>query len=162
MLVAPSPLFEPVLWDGDGFKILDEISLPEKIEYILVREVAQALDAVQQMKTRAFGQVLTFLYSGALLAEKYHGKDSAPLGEQIARMTQQFCEARPTFDFSGLGDDLLGLVRQTPPGAAGPGEWLAQQARGFAGRLTQARQARAKRAAELLPDAARVLTHCNV
>ncbi len=162
MPVAQSPLFEPVLWDGDGFKILDEISLPEKIEYIPVREVEQALDAVRQMKTRAFGQVLTFLYSGALLAERYQGKDSEPLGEQIARMTQQFCEARPTFDFSGLGADLLGLVQKTPPGAAGPGEWFAQQARGFAGRITQARQARAKRAAELLPDTARVLTHCNV
>src|SRR3989337_3833542 len=136
MPAAQSPLFEPVLWDGEGFKILDEISLPEKIEYIPVREVAQALEAVRQMKTRAFGQVLTFLYSGVLLAERYQGKDSEPLGEQIARMTEQFCEARPTFDFSGLGADLLGLVRQTPPGA-GPGEWLADQARGFAGRITQ-------------------------
>jgi len=161
MRAAQSPLFEPVVWDGVGFKILDEISLPEKIEYIPVREVAQALDAVRQMKTRAYGQVLTFLYSGALLAERYQGKDSEPLGEQIARMTQQFCEARPTFDFSGLGADLLGLVQKTPSGTD-PGEWLAQQARGFAGQITKARQARARRAAEVLPDAARVLTHCNV
>ena len=161
MRAAQSPLFEPVLWDGDGFKILDEISLPEKIEYIPVREVAQALDAVRQMKTRAYGQVLTFLYSGALLAERYQGKVSEPLVEQIAHMTRQFCEARPTFDFSGLGADLLGLVQKTPSGA-GPGEWLAKQARGFAGQITKARQARARRAAEVLPDVARVLTHCNV
>jgi methylthioribose-1-phosphate isomerase len=39
MRAAQSPLFEPVLWDGDGFKILDETSLPEKIEYISVHEV---------------------------------------------------------------------------------------------------------------------------
>ena len=66
--IQQSPLFEPVLWNGDGFKILDELLVPERIEYIQITQVAQALDAVRQMKTRAFGQVLTFLYSGALLA----------------------------------------------------------------------------------------------
>jgi methylthioribose-1-phosphate isomerase len=158
---SDSPLFEPVLWDGGGFKILDELQVPEKIEYIEAREVGAALAAVREMKTRAFGQVLTFLYSGALLAEQYHGKASEPLREEIARMTQQFCQARPTFDFSGLGADLIALVNRTPPGAE-PGEWLATQARGFAAQIISGRQARAKRAAELLPSAARVLTHCNI
>ena len=59
-----------VLWDGDGFKILDETLVPEEIHYIQVSEVEQALDAVREMKTRAFGQVLAFLYSGALLAQR--------------------------------------------------------------------------------------------
>jgi len=58
MNVNPSPLFEPVLWDGNGFKILDEILVPEEIRYIRISEVTQALDAVREMKTRAFGQVL--------------------------------------------------------------------------------------------------------
>ena len=62
MSAAQSPLFEPVLWQGAGFRILDETQIPEKIEYLEVREVEQALDAVRAMKTRAFGQVLTFLY----------------------------------------------------------------------------------------------------
>jgi len=150
-----------VLWDGGGFKILDELQVPEKVEYIEARTVADALAAVREMKTRAFGQVLTFLYSGALLAEQYHGKANEPLRNEIARMTQQFCEARPTFDFRGLGADLIALVKRTPSGAE-PGEWLARQARGFAAQIISGRQARAKRAAELLPNAARVLTHCNI
>ena len=61
MSAVESPLFEPVHWRGAGFEILDEIQVPEKIEYIQVTEVVQALDAVREMKTRAFGQVLTFL-----------------------------------------------------------------------------------------------------
>ena len=86
-----------------GFKILDEIQVPEKLEYIEVTEVAQALDAVREMKTRAFGQVLTFLYSDALVAQQYHGDEPAPLRERLAQLTEQFCDVRPTFDFRGLG-----------------------------------------------------------
>ena len=61
MSAVQSPLFEPVLWLGTGFKILDEIQIPKKIEYLPVNEVGRALDAVREMRTRAFGQVLTFL-----------------------------------------------------------------------------------------------------
>ena len=74
MSVVQSPLFEPVLWHDDGFRILDETQVPEKLEYIEVAEVAQALDAVREMKTRAYGQVLTFLYSNALVAQQYQGE----------------------------------------------------------------------------------------
>ncbi len=83
MSAVESPLFEPVHWQGAGFEILDEIQIPEKIEYIQVTEVAQALDAVREMKTRAYGQVLTFLYSAALVAQQYQGNDPAPLREQL-------------------------------------------------------------------------------
>jgi len=55
------------------------------------------------MKTRAFGQVLTFLYAGALIARDYSGQNVGPLRERLAQMTQMFCAARPTFDFRGLG-----------------------------------------------------------
>jgi hypothetical protein len=70
MSAVPSPLFEPVLWHDDGFEILDEIQVPQQIRYIHVTDVAEALDAVRQMKTRAFGQVLTFLYSAGAARTK--------------------------------------------------------------------------------------------
>ena len=73
-----SPLFEPVLWEGDRCRILDEISLPEQIQYITVRDVSQAIDAVREMKTRAFGQVLTIVYSGAPPGAKLSTKGNIP------------------------------------------------------------------------------------
>jgi methylthioribose-1-phosphate isomerase len=161
MKLAHSPLFEPVLWDGRGFKILDETLIPERIEYIRIDEVAQAIDAVREMKTRAFGQVLTFLYSGAVLAEEYDGQEPAPLQHRLAQMTQQFCAARPTFDFNGLGGFFFKWMAALPAGA-GAGEWVAEQARGFGKQIIKARLARAERTASILPDSARVLTHCNV
>jgi methylthioribose-1-phosphate isomerase len=161
MSAAQSPLFEPVLWRGRGFEILDEIQVPEKIEYIHVTEVAQALDAVRDMKTRAFGQVLTFLYSGALMAQNYPGVDAAPLRQSLSQMTEQFCAARPTFDFRGLGSYFEEWCKKLPQDA-GAGETIARQARELGQQIVRGRHARAKRAAAILPNPARVLTHCNV
>jgi methylthioribose-1-phosphate isomerase len=161
MKLVHSPLFEPVLWEEHGFKILDETLIPDRIEYIRIDEVSQAIDAVREMKTRAFGQVLTFLYSGALLAREYQGDDPAPLRDQLMQMTQRFCAARPTFDFNGLNDFFSKWIAALPAGTDA-GEWVAEQAREFAAQIIQARLARAERTASILPDSAHVLTHCNV
>lgn len=161
MRAVQSPLFEPVLWHDGGFRILDEIQVPQKLEYIEVTEVAQALAAVREMKTRAFGQVLTYLYSAALVAQSYSRPDAAPLRAQLKELTQRFCDARPTFDFRGLGglvDDLFEKL----PADSHVGIAIAQQSREFGQKIVRGRKARAKRAAELLPSPARLLTHCNV
>lgn len=160
MMTSASPLFEPVLWHGNGFKILDETLCPERVEYIEVTDVEVALRAVKEMRTRAFGQVLTFLYSAALLAQGYNGDDDA-LREQLASMTEQFCAARPTFDFKGLAGFLAPWF-SSRPAAVNIGEWIAGQARGFAQEILKARNRRAKQTAALLPYPARILTHCNV
>lgn len=161
MAALPSPLFEPVLWDGNGFKILDESLVPGKIEFIEINDVGQALEAVHGMKTRAYGQVLTFLYSGALIAQRYDGKQAGPLRDRLAELTRQFCAARPTFDFSGLGSFFDDWLEKLPAGVDA-GKTIAQQARDLAGQITRARVARAKRAASILPNPARVMTHCNI
>jgi methylthioribose-1-phosphate isomerase len=161
MSPAPSPLFEPVLWHGQEFQILDETQVPDKIEYIRVTEVSQALAAVREMKTRAFGQVLTFLYSGALLAQNHSGDDRSLLRQSLAEMTEQFCAARPTFDFRGLGCFFEEWCEKLPREAVA-GETIARRARECAQTIVRGRQMRAQRAAEVLPSPAFVLTHCNV
>ncbi len=161
MSAVESPLFEPVHWQGAGFEILDEVQVPEKIDYIQVTDVAQALAAVREMKTRAYGQVLTFLYSAALIAQQYQGKEAEPLRQRLALLTQQFCDVRPTFDFHGLGGCIAEFFERLPAHGA-VGDAIASQAREFAAKITRARRARAKRTAAVLPHSARVLTHCNV
>src|SRR5688572_13124635 len=141
MSAAQSPLFEPVLWQGAGFRILDETQIPEKIEYLEVREVEQALDAVRAMKTRAFGQVLTFLYSGALVAERHGRGDVVALRRRLAEMTEEFCAARPTFDFRGLGGFFHGWLDESPAGSDA-GTAIAKQAKELGQRIVGGRIAR--------------------
>jgi methylthioribose-1-phosphate isomerase len=161
MTPTPSPLFEPVLWEETQFKILDELALPDRIEYLTITELRGALNAVQQMRTRAFGQVLTFLYSAALVAQSQNKTSVEALRQTLDDLTQQFCAARPTFDFQGLGT-LLSEALTMLPSNANAGGWLAEFARGFAQEIIEARRTRARLAAEILPSPTRVLTHCNI
>ena len=105
--------------------------------------------------------MLTFLYSGALVAQRYENHDVAALRQNLAQMTEQFCAARPTFDFSGLGKYFDEWLSGLPAGVE-IGATIAGRARELAKQIVRARQARAQRAAAILPNPARVMTHCNV
>ena len=64
--IPDSPLFCPAIWREDHFQLLDETLLPQATTYLTVRCVAEAVSAVRDMKTRAYGQVKqTLLASSA-------------------------------------------------------------------------------------------------
>ena len=161
MKAKQSPLFEPVLWEGDRFKILDETLLPWKSDYIEVSEVSQALQAVKEMKTRAFGQVLTFFYAAALVARGDARESAAALRGRLAQLAEQFTEARPTFDFTGLAGFFSPWFDSLPKEAEA-GSWIESKIHEFVSGIAKARIERAKTAAELLPNPCWLLTHCNV
>lgn len=161
MKTKPSPLFEPVLWEGDRFKILDETLLPWQVEYLPVTELSHALQAVKEMKTRAFGQVLTFFYAAALVAQSYRSDDPAPLRERLVRLAEEFSAVRPTFDFRGLGRFFPQWFEKIPRGTE-VGGWIQGQVQETVRYMRQAREGRARRAAELLPNPCGLLTHCNI
>ena len=161
MTANQSPLFEPALWKDGRFKILDETLLPWKIEYIEVSDVSQALRAVKEMKTRAFGQVLTFFYAAALVARGAKGESCEALRERLARLAEQFTEARPTFDFKALAGYFTPWFDGLQKGKEA-GSWIEGKIHELIAGIAQARTERAKIAAELLPNPCRLLTHCNV
>jgi methylthioribose-1-phosphate isomerase len=156
-----SPLFVPVLWRGDHLAILDETLLPEKTDYIAVHDAAGALQAVKEMKTRAFGQVLTFLYTLALVAQQYKEKNPEPLKERLVQLAAEFSRARPTFNFTGLARNVPDWFRELPPNGD-LGIWVRDKAIASAARIIKAREERARRTAELLPNPCTLLTHCNI
>ena len=125
-----------------GLRFSTRPSCPRKSTTSKSAKSQQALDAVREMKTRAFGQVLAFLYSGALLAQRDTHSDAAALRARIAAMTQQFCAARPTFDFRGLEcffDEWFDPITCR----RGCRRNYRRQAREFGQQIMHARQARA-------------------
>lgn len=160
MKAKQSPLFVPVLWEGDGFKILDETLLPSKSEYIEVRDLSEALAAVKEMKTRAFGQVLTFFYAAALVAHR-GGENGAALKARLGRLADEFIEVRPTFDFKGLAAYFEPWFAALPNGKEA-GSFFEDKIHELVAGIIMLRTQRAKNAAELLPNPCRLLTHCNV
>ena len=156
-----SPLFVPALWEKGRFKILDETLLPQEVRYITVGDLPEALQAIKEMKTRAFGQVLTFLYAAALVAQGYKTKDPEPLRLRLARLAEEFTEARPTFDFKGLAKYFEPWFREFPPGTE-TGSWIEGKIHELVSIIFKTRVERARCAAELLPNPCRLLTHCNI
>ena len=161
MKANSSPLFKPVLWEEGRFKVLDETQLPWRIEYIVVSEISEALRAVKEMKTRAFGQVLTFLYAAALVARGARGASSEALRDRLTQLAEQFTEARPTFDFKGFLSFFSPWFASLPPGEAA-GSWIESKIHESVSQIAKNRTERARLAAELLPNPCRLLTHCNV
>jgi len=161
MAAKQSPLFAPALWENDRFRIIDETRLPWEVEYLTVRDVAQALAAVKEMKTRAFGQVLAFFYAAALVARAERGKPAAALRERLVLLAEEFSAARPTFDFKGLAkffDPWFEELAATEEA----GSRIEGRIHEFVSAIYRAREQRARRAAELLPNPCRLLTHCNI
>jgi len=156
-----SPLYTPVLWEGDHFRILDETLLPARMEYIEVRKVSEAVEAVREMKTRAFGQVLALLYAAALVVRDNKGKSPEALRELIMELADEFTQARPTFAFKTIAQVFFDSFRGDPIGQE-PGSWMEEKIHEFIALSLDARDRRAKSAAELLPHPCRLLTHCNI
>jgi len=136
-----SPLSLPVRLQGHTISVLDETKLPLEETYIEVKTLDDALQALGQMKTRAFGQVLLFFYTCVLAGE-------------IDEVAASFKKTRPTFDFFTLADALKGAAKGTST--------LREAAIRIIEGLDKKRTVRAQRLAEILPQEARILTICNV
>ncbi len=156
-----SPLFAPVIWEGDHFRILDETLLPWEKHYITVNEVSEAIRAVKEMKTQAFGQVLTFLYSAALMARTTNVKVPEKLGGQLKELANQFSEARPTFNFKRHTTFFDEWLKECPAGEE-VGGWMEGKIHDRIATILKARDGRAKMVAKLLPSPCRLMTHCNI
>ncbi len=156
-----SPLFVPVIWEGDHFRVLDETLLPWEVRYITVKEVSQAIEAVKEMKTRAFGQVLTFLYSAALMARTTKEQIPEILGGHLRELANRFSEARPTFNFKRYTLFFDECLKELPAGEE-VGKWLEDKIHDRIATILKARDGRAKSVAQLLPSPCRLMTHCNI
>jgi methylthioribose-1-phosphate isomerase len=126
---------------GNTITVLDETKLPLEETYIEVKTLADALQALGQMKTRAFGQVLLFLYTCVLTGD-------------IEEVAASFKKTRPTFDFITLADALKRAAKDT--------SMLKEAATRIIEDIDKKRRSRAQKLAQILPQDARVMTICNV
>lgn len=157
-----SILFWPVRLEGETLYILDETKIPQKVSYLKVRDYRQAIDAVVDMKTRAFGQFLTVCYAFVLEIKKLKGR---PQEEQMAHMkkvAQAFNHARPTFPFEEVTSMVLGFAQKVSGSLYFADEFIGLM-QGFLEKGIRAqRYKRAQEASQLVRDGDAVLTHCHV
>jgi methylthioribose-1-phosphate isomerase len=156
-----SILFWPVHLKGRVLYILDETKIPQKVSYLKVKDYRQAISAVVDMKTRAFGQFLTVCYAFILEVKKAPTLDRKGLMRLLQRIAGEFNRSRPTFPFAEVTGMVLGIAGKVGP-APDFGKSFILAMQGMLEGIRKQRYDRARRAARLLKDGSRVLTHCHV
>ncbi len=160
--MTESPLFWPVRLKEKALFILDETRIPQKVTYLKVRGYRQAIRAVVDMKTRAFGQFLTVCYTFVLELKKSKLKDRQAQLELLKKIAKEFNQSRPTFPFGEVTSMVLGFAYKASKSEDFKGEFIRMMQGFLEGGIRQQRYQRAQRASKLLKDGDSVLTHCNV
>ena len=153
---------EPIHWRNGDLELLDQRLLPQQVEWLTVTGYQQAIDAIRQMAVRGAPAIgVTAAYAMALAS---HEIEASSLPEFMARLQQighELRAARPTaVNLAWAVDHCLRVAGQ----CASPEE-AREQLLATAKRMQEsdvaANQAMGRYGAELLPEAGRVLTHCN-
>lgn len=147
-----SELFWPISLKGNKIYILDETTLPWKINYISVKNYQQACSAIKEMKTRAVGQVLLVLYTFLLAIHQHKNKKN--LISVLSKIAKAINALRPTLPFKVLTDMVLSWAEKGLP--------LEKNILGFLDKLKDARIKQAEEVSKLFKDKDVILTHCNV
>jgi methylthioribose-1-phosphate isomerase len=157
-------VIQPVAWtdDGRGVRILDQRTLPERETYLELHTVEEVYEAIKTLAVRGAPAIgiagamgLTLALDGA---ERIHGDVTA----RIARAHARIASARPT------AVNLRWAVDRVQSAGLKARDQLAlvgDAMRAEATRILEEDRAMCRRIGEhgatLIPDGARVLTHCN-
>lgn len=156
------PLAWSVYIKDDKVFILDETKLPEEKVYIAVEDYLEAAKAITEMKTRAFGQVLTVFYTFLLTVRHNRGEKAEVILPRLRKVAWILENARPTFAFKDLNKKILGWAERAREEGEDIPSFLEDKILAFLDNLKKMRLRRADCAASLIKDGDALLTHCNV
>lgn len=157
-----SVLFWPVHLKGRTLCILDETKVPGKVVYLKAHNYKDAIKAVVDMKTRAFGQFLTVCYTFILEMSKAGGQPKEAQMGLLKQVAVSFNNSRPTFPFEEVTSMVLGLAQKVFKSPNFREDFISAMEGFIEKGIRQKRYKRAEEAASLIKDGDTVLTHCNV
>ena len=157
-----SVLFWPVRLKDHHLEILDETRIPNEVHYLKAHDYHEAIDAVVEMKTRAFGQFLTVCYAFVLELKKSKLADKAHEMALLQKVAKAFNQSRPTFPFEEVTSMMLGFAHKVYNKSDFKKEFIDSVVGFLEQGIRHSRYQRAQIASQLLKDGDTVLTHCNV
>jgi methylthioribose-1-phosphate isomerase len=153
---------ETLRWRGGRLELIDQRLLPARFEYVSCTSAAEVAVAIRAMAVRgapAIGCAAAF--GVALEARRESHRSPAQFSEAMAIAFKTLAESRPTAVnlFWALERMRLVLARTGDPKAAA--EELTKAALDLFHADVETNRAIGRAGAALVPDGARVLTHCN-
>ena len=157
-----SPLFWPARLEGKILFVLDETLLPQKLHYIKVKSVSDAVKVIRDMKTRAFGQFLVVVSAFLLVLKNSEKKTQAQIFSELKKSAQLLNKSRPTFPFSEVTGMVLGWAQADLAQNIDLRISLLKKLEGFLYGIRGRRMERVQKLSEALKKHSSILTHCNV
>jgi methylthioribose-1-phosphate isomerase len=157
----------PVVWDGDGVRILDQRALPARETYLDCRSADDVADAIRSLAVRGAPVIgVAAAWAMALVAATSTEHRTPALLEELERAGERLRNARPTAVNLGWAVDRMLRVARSQCCSVGSTdrrvhEALVHEALRIEREDRDACDAMAAAAAELVPDPAEILTHCN-
>ncbi|MBM3139993.1 MAG: S-methyl-5-thioribose-1-phosphate isomerase [Chloroflexi bacterium] len=156
---AARPAYEPVAWLDRRVRLLDQTRLPAEERYIECREVEQVAEAISSMRVRGAPAIGIAAAYGVALATR-----AAETGSAVAaaeRAAARLAAARPTAVNLGWAVARVGSAVRAATGDAAARDAALAEATRIHEEQRAADRAIAEAGAALLPEGARLLTHCN-
>jgi methylthioribose-1-phosphate isomerase len=157
----------PVVWDGDAVRILDQRELPARETYLDCRGVDDVAEAIRTLAVRGAPIIgVAAAWGMALVGATSTERGTRALLEQLERGGEVLRRARPTAVNLGWAvDRMLSTARSQCCSVGGTNqrvhEALVDEAMRIEREDRDACSAMGAAAAELVPDPAQILTHCN-
>jgi len=156
-------LIEPVAWsaDGRGVRILDQRQLPLREVYRDLRSIDDVCDAIQTLAVRGAPAIGIAGAMGLTLAFDEDEAGREPVRHRLGSAADRIRLTRPTaVNLAWALNRMLSVLAASPTPAT-----LRDRLRDEATRILDEDRAMCRRIGEhgaaLIPDGARVLTHCN-
>lgn len=157
-------VIQPITWspDGSGVRILDQRELPEREVYRDLRSVDEVYDAIRTLAVRGAPAIGIAGAMGLSLALDGQEAARGEAGTKLSRAAARLRSARPT------AVNLAWAIDRVERAALSRGAEIAELReilRDEATRILEEDRAMCRRIGEhgarLIPDGARILTHCN-
>jgi methylthioribose-1-phosphate isomerase len=160
--IKESPLFWPAKLEKDTLLVLDETLIPVKMHYIKVKNTAQAVKVIRDMKTRAFGQFLVVLSTFLLEINRYAKLSDQALLKELEKTAHALNNSRPTFPFAEVTAIVIGWGKKAIVDQLNLREYLIKNIQGYLQGIRYRRLERVQKIAALIQNHDSILTHCNV
>ncbi|HEX7128316.1 MAG TPA: S-methyl-5-thioribose-1-phosphate isomerase [Thermodesulfobacteriota bacterium] len=156
-------------WTGERLRLLDQTRLPAETRWVEARTADEVADAIRTMVVRgapAIGVAAAFgvaLWARGLAGAGAPRLDAAAFVAAFEPVRARLAATRPTaVNLFWALDRMARVVREAAPLApGGRADRLAAEARAILDEDLEANRRMGRLGAELIPDGARILTHCN-
>ena len=159
-------VFTPMRFDGETLELIDQRRLPAEETWIRCRTAAETADAIRQMVVRGAPAIgATAAFGFVLAARAAAGGSPDELRRALAEAAETLEGARPTaVNLAWAVDRMRKVASRALDEHLDNGEVvrrLGNEAQAIFEEDVEANRAMGRHGAMLVPDGARVLTHCN-